>query len=218
VSTKSKKVTVAAKYGKLPTPKRSGYGFVGWYTKKSGGSKITATTKVTLKKTHTLYARWTKRIPVKQSALNGIGKKLGTLSAKDSKLKYISLQTFNTIPYKGEYVYKSYYSTGGTKFWYAIQSQVPFSNPEDLIENADEKISYVGGTVGTFVPDMKGSMTMSAFIKAIGAKKVKYYNDPVSDYAGVLVLKYDNKYRIQILCGVKEKFIRTGDIIEVHPL
>jgi uncharacterized repeat protein (TIGR02543 family) len=30
------------KYGKMPNPKRSGYKFVGWYTKKSGGKKVTA--------------------------------------------------------------------------------------------------------------------------------------------------------------------------------
>jgi uncharacterized repeat protein (TIGR02543 family) len=54
-------VTYAKKYGKLPTPKRSGYKFKGWYTKKSGGKKVTAKSKVAILKTTTLYARWKKK-------------------------------------------------------------------------------------------------------------------------------------------------------------
>jgi uncharacterized repeat protein (TIGR02543 family) len=46
------------KYGKLPTPKRSNYRFKGWYTKKSGGKRIKASSQVTTTKTKTLYAHW----------------------------------------------------------------------------------------------------------------------------------------------------------------
>ena len=52
-------VTKGVKVGKLPKkPTKAGYIFSGWYTKKSGGTKITATTKV--KKKVTYYAQWTK--------------------------------------------------------------------------------------------------------------------------------------------------------------
>ena len=48
-----------AKIGKLPkTPKKSGYTFAGWYTKKSGGTKITTAIKV--KKKVIYYAQWKK--------------------------------------------------------------------------------------------------------------------------------------------------------------
>ncbi len=60
VSAKSKKVYRGASYGKLSTPKRSGYKFLGWYTKKSRGSKVTVSTTVKAKGAHTLYARWKK--------------------------------------------------------------------------------------------------------------------------------------------------------------
>ncbi len=43
----------------LPEPTRTGYAFLGWYTKKSGGTKVTAATKFS--KSTTLYARWTLR-------------------------------------------------------------------------------------------------------------------------------------------------------------
>jgi uncharacterized repeat protein (TIGR02543 family) len=58
---KSIKVYRGAKYNTLPTPTRKGYKFKGWYTKKSGGSKITAASTVTIKKNTKLYARWKKK-------------------------------------------------------------------------------------------------------------------------------------------------------------
>ena len=52
-------VKKGSKIGKFPkTPKKTGYMFTGWYTKKSGGTKITATTKVKNKVTY--YAHWKK--------------------------------------------------------------------------------------------------------------------------------------------------------------
>ena len=60
VSGSSKVVKYKGTYGKLPSPKRAGYTFAGWYTSRTGGSKVAANTKVTKKKNHTLYARWKK--------------------------------------------------------------------------------------------------------------------------------------------------------------
>lgn len=59
-STSSIKVKKGSKYGTLPTPTRSRYKFTGWYTSKSGGSKVTSNTKVTASKKHTIYAHWEK--------------------------------------------------------------------------------------------------------------------------------------------------------------
>ncbi len=47
-------------YTGLPTPTKSGYQFDGWFTAQSGGSQITASSKVTRLENHTLYARWIK--------------------------------------------------------------------------------------------------------------------------------------------------------------
>ncbi len=51
-------VTSGGAYGELPETSREGYVFDGWYTEKTGGSKITETTIVTNLDDHTLYARW----------------------------------------------------------------------------------------------------------------------------------------------------------------
>jgi len=45
-------------YGELPTPSRSGYTFGGWYTSRSGGTRVNETTQAT--RTQTLYAHWYK--------------------------------------------------------------------------------------------------------------------------------------------------------------
>ena len=58
VSKVSKKVQHGSTYGTMPKPTRKGYQFTGWYTKASGGTKVTATTKVTSTKDRSLYAHW----------------------------------------------------------------------------------------------------------------------------------------------------------------
>ncbi len=55
-----KKVRKGKKRGTAPKIKRTGYILKGWYTKKSGGKKVTAKTKI--KKKTTLYAQW-KKVP-----------------------------------------------------------------------------------------------------------------------------------------------------------
>ena len=58
--------------GTPPKPARTGYTFKGWYTQKSGGTKITAKTKVT--KSVTYYAQWTaNKYTVKFNANGGKG-------------------------------------------------------------------------------------------------------------------------------------------------
>ena len=59
VSPTSKTATYGDAYGTLPTPTRDNYDFAGWYTAKTGGTKVTETTTVTKTTNHTLYARWT---------------------------------------------------------------------------------------------------------------------------------------------------------------
>lgn len=51
-------VTNGSTYGTLPTPSLSGSTFDGWYTKVSGGTKITSSSTVDLTANQTLYARF----------------------------------------------------------------------------------------------------------------------------------------------------------------
>lgn len=58
VSSGSKTVICGKTYGALPAPTRRGYTFAGWYTAKSGGSRIGSSSVVRTTRNQTLYARW----------------------------------------------------------------------------------------------------------------------------------------------------------------
>ncbi|MBQ7251141.1 MAG: leucine-rich repeat protein [Kiritimatiellae bacterium] len=73
VSPAGKTMSYGEKVGVLPTPKRTGYKFLGWYTAASGGSKVDANTKIV--KDRIFHAHW-QAIPytVKFNANGGSGK------------------------------------------------------------------------------------------------------------------------------------------------
>ena len=56
--TATKKITYDSTYGTLPTPTRTNYKFVGWYTNKTAGKKVESTTVVKATSSYTMYARW----------------------------------------------------------------------------------------------------------------------------------------------------------------
>lgn len=60
VDLEKKPVIPNDRYRSLPTPVRKGYDFLGWHT--DSGDEITDDTIVSAEKTHTLYARWKKRM------------------------------------------------------------------------------------------------------------------------------------------------------------
>ena len=57
-TTATKSVVYDTAYGTLPVPTRTGYGFDGWYTAESGGTKVSASTKMGAANA-TIYAHWT---------------------------------------------------------------------------------------------------------------------------------------------------------------
>ncbi len=65
VETSSKTITENEVYGTLPTPVRTNYEFLGWYTGIDNGIQITENSIIELNETHTLYARW-KRLPLSE--------------------------------------------------------------------------------------------------------------------------------------------------------
>ncbi len=77
-------VTYDSTYGTLATAQRVGYHFLGWFTTKSGGTEIKATTKVQITDDQTLYAHWKYRCETGY-----------TFSSKDNKCHY----THDATPY-----------------------------------------------------------------------------------------------------------------------
>jgi len=108
-------VKKGSKIGKFPaTPKRSGYTFSGWYTKKSGGSKITANTKPT--KAVTYYAQWkkqqTKTLNANEKTLVGKYKEYGIL----------------TWSFNADGTYKFHSVRGQTGNWAATKDTIRLTN------------------------------------------------------------------------------------------
>ena len=113
-SCSSQKVTYGNTYGSLPTPKRTNYIFVGWYTAKSGGTKITSSSKHTTASDITLYAHWDNSILVKFDNNGGYGN-------VPSETYYLG-KTYGHLPAgstppSGSYKFEGWYtaSSGGTK-------------------------------------------------------------------------------------------------------
>ena len=112
VSSTSIQVTYGSSYGTLPTPSRSGYNFTGWYTAKSGGTKVDGSTKVSNTSNHTLYAQWSVNSVTVTLDANG-----GSVSPRSVTVTYDG--TYGTLPTpsRSGYNFTGWYTakSGGTK-------------------------------------------------------------------------------------------------------
>ena len=91
VNTQSKYVYYSEPYGTLPTPTRTGYTFIGWFTSPNGGSQVLADTKVSVTSNQTLYARWAAKTYTLTLNANG-----GNISQSSISVAYGS--AYGTLP------------------------------------------------------------------------------------------------------------------------
>ncbi len=105
-------VTYGSAYGTLPTPTRTGYTFDGWYTAKTGGSKVTSSTTVTTTSNHTLYAHWTAKTYTVTFNANG-----GEVETTSKSVTYNSTYGDLPTPTRAGFTFKGWYTekTEGTK-------------------------------------------------------------------------------------------------------
>lgn len=92
VITKTVSVISKKTYGALASPVRKGYSFSGWYTKKTGGSKIRSSSRVNLAsgKSQTLYAHW-KKISVPKASIRRVSSPAaGKLTVSLKKISGVS--------------------------------------------------------------------------------------------------------------------------------
>ncbi|MBQ0028559.1 MAG: InlB B-repeat-containing protein [Lachnospiraceae bacterium] len=113
VAQNNKSVTNSKQYGDLPTPTRSGYTFLGWFTEEEAGEKIDRAAIVDLTEDQTLYAHW-KAATIKVTfALNG-----GTYDGLNTKNVTYGA-TYGTLPepVKQGYSFDGWFTSkdGGTK-------------------------------------------------------------------------------------------------------
>ena len=106
VSSGSKTVICGKTYGALPASTRRGYTFAGWYTAKSGGSRIGSSSVVRTTRNQTLYARWKL---VKYKIQYRLGK--GTNSRSNPTSYTVTSRTIVLKnPVRKGYTFKGWYS------------------------------------------------------------------------------------------------------------
>lgn len=93
------------KYGTLPTVERDNLVFEGWYTEKTGGTKVTSTTTVDIGDNQTLYAHWTIR-GVLKDGISELSKtdttNLSHDNTSENNLRYIGTNPNNYVSFNGE--------------------------------------------------------------------------------------------------------------------
>ena len=106
-----KEYGVPGTYGSLPIATWSGHAFLGWFTKASGGTKVTAASAVTTAATRTLYAHWTTN---QVTTFKGNGGKPTTLKTTNTIGK--TYGTFPTVTWTNHVLLGWYTaSNGGTR-------------------------------------------------------------------------------------------------------
>ena len=92
-------VTSNAPYGDLPTPNRTGFTFIGWFTE--GNESITSESIVKIPNNHTLYAQW-KEVPTKYVEIVFETKGLGEDKIIEIIEKYTDDDNFKIVKLENE--------------------------------------------------------------------------------------------------------------------
>lgn len=150
------KYNLGTEYGKkLAT--RTGYTFMGWYTKANGsGTKVLETDIVTDEKEHTLYAYWSNK-----AITITLDPRSGTLSERSIKAEYDKEYGTLPTPERKGYTFEGWYTSasGGDRVTessvckdekdatlYARWAEIYVTNIT-LSKNANETTYYIGDTV-----------------------------------------------------------------------
>jgi uncharacterized repeat protein (TIGR02543 family) len=205
LSARTKTVKYGSAYGTLAAPARTGYSFAGWWTTKSGGTKIAKTTTVETAKAHTLYAHWTAKTYTATFNANGgkVSPVGGGDQAKTTKQSVTYAAKFGALPaptqtnkiFAGWYTAKS----GGTKItktstvkitknttyyahWTAAWTVKFDSNIIDgmePVENPTAKLVKKKAAVGTLPALSQDGYVFSGwYTKASGGTKIKTTTKP----------------------------------------
>ena len=159
---RSKTVKFNGTYGTLPTATQEGYNFLGWFTERSGGTQVTAATKVTATADHTLYSHWKKAASCKVT-FNATG---GTVSPTTRSVASGATVGSLPTPTQAGYDFKGWWTakSGGTQVtastkvtanvtyyahWQAKAFTVSFIATNGKISGARSKTVKFNGTYGT---------------------------------------------------------------------
>lgn len=180
LKTTSKQVKTNSKYGTLPTPTRRGYYFLGWYTKASGGSKVTASKVFKLTKNQTLYAHWTKA---------DIGKATVTLSRTSFTWNGKTQTPAVTVKFQGTTLKKgTHYTVSCTKnkepgtAVLTVNGKGLFGKTKKTVKFTITKATQTISAGGMICkPSQKGkTVTLNAAVKNSDGTKLHFYSNSKS--------------------------------------
>lgn len=180
LKTTSKQVKTNSKYGTLPTPTRRGYYFLGWYTKASGGSKVTASKVFKLTKNQTLYAHWTKA---------DLGKATVTLSKNSFTWNGKAQTPAVTVKFQGATLKKgTHYTVSCTKnkepgtAVLTVNGKGLFGKTKKTVKFTIAKATQTISAGGMICkPSQKGkTVTLNAAVKNSDGTKLHFYSNSKS--------------------------------------
>ena len=169
-------VKKGAKIKKLPAaPKRKGYIFQGWYTKKSGGTKISVNTKPN--KIVTYFAQWTKKTTSR--VLTAEEKKLVGDWFNSNYNSITGLYDWRWYIFKNDGTFKYYradYKSNKTGNYKVSNGKITFTNL--VWYNSEEIVGKYPNTVVEY-----------KFVTYSSSDKYKYLSIPLLEYPDLNYLK-----------------------------
>ena len=161
-SESSRTVQYGSQYGSLPTATRTGYAFQGWYTAKSGGTKVSPSTTMGAANT-TLYAHWS--VNAYTLAFDGNG---GKASESSRKVQYGN--QYGTLPTAT----RTGYAFQG---WYTARSGGSQVSSSTTMEAANTTV-YAHWTVNTYTVsfDSNGGSAVASQSVRYGSKATQPAN------------------------------------------
>ncbi len=171
--TTSKTITYDSTYGELPTPLREGYTFDGWYTLSSGGSKITASTKVTNTNEHTLFAHWVENSNAYLMTGSNWQAKLKSANSNYTQANIESIEFTKTKPTSGTRVSVGAVNSNGTSAYVSGTSGVSDVTAYVTAGSASGKYKVVFYSNATIYAPVNSSYLFSASTSSSQLKALK---------------------------------------------
>ena len=224
--TSSKTVTYGSTYGTLPTPTYAGYGFKGWYTAATGGTKITSSSTVSITANQTLYAQWTANSHTLTFDANG-----GTCDEDSRTVNTGSQYGTLPVPVWPGFTFEGWYTaaTGGTQVtasttmgstdttiyahWDMTGAVYVTFNPNGGLVKPASKIVIYESTYGELpIPLRGGYLFLGWFTDVVDGDLIDKDTEVTDDTDHTLYAHWD-QYLIltRTLNGDTQAFIRTVD-------
>ena len=181
----TKKLKNGQVYGALPKTTRKGYTFLGWYTAKTKGTKVTAKTKFTRKSNLTLYAHWkyaTYKITYKPQT--------GKLSGKYKKTYQMITKTFKLpTPKRTGYTFRGW-STSASKFKKVTQIKKGTTGNKTFYAWWTKNSS---ASIPSKTATYKASGLTKKYVVGVDIPAGEYYMKPTSSYDTEIVIYKNGK-------------------------